>query len=134
MKKNILIIEDEDTNYIASINLLKEKYNVRIARSLEAADNFFKLGHDVDLIILDVMMSYHGYSAEETNYGMKTGLAYYNRKLREKTDVKVLVWTNNKDAIEKKEEWGENVVGLQLKMSEVEHLVNLVDKVFNEKK
>ncbi|GHT15028.1 hypothetical protein FACS189426_22220 [Bacteroidia bacterium] len=127
MSENILIIEDEAERFVATIDKLKESYNVTIARSIEAANNFFDLKKSVDLIVLDVMMSYRGYESEKTDYGMETGWVYYNEKLKEMKEAKILVWTNNLSIFNKP--WGENVVAKIPKSTEIGHLSKIVGKI-----
>ncbi|GHT15031.1 hypothetical protein FACS189426_22230 [Bacteroidia bacterium] len=122
--KNILIIEDEAERFVATIDKLKESYNVTIARSIEAANNFFDLKKSVDLIVLDVMMFYRGYESEKTDYGMETGWVYYNEKLRNMKNVKIVIWSNNQSVFDR--DLGENVVERTVKSFDPNHLLKIV--------
>ncbi len=55
-KHTILIVEDEPTNIFVLNELLKNKYNIRVATSGEKAESLIASGKLPDLILLDIIM------------------------------------------------------------------------------
>jgi len=55
-KKTILVIDDNADNLLLILDLLKDKYKVKVANSGKKALSYLNSSDAVDLILLDIMM------------------------------------------------------------------------------
>jgi len=127
MTKEILFIDDlskENSNYIS---VLKTAHKVDVVAYITVARKKLKNPERYGLIVLDIMMPTLGlFTEEETEDGLKTGLVYYERELKE-MNIPVLFWSRNsnfKKEVEEKE-W-DNTWFVQ-KKSDEKHLLEGVD-------
>lgn len=97
----ILFIDDElriMATYREYLVIKMAPYNQPVAfhSDVDEALDFFEnhLG-DIDLVILDIMMP-HGerFGSEQTNGGLKTGIAFYERIRELASDLPVIIFTN----------------------------------------
>nr|WP_321266288.1 two-component system response regulator [uncultured Sulfurimonas sp.] len=56
LKKTILVVDDTSDNLSLILDLLKDKYRVKLANSGKKAIDYLKSSESVDLILLDIMM------------------------------------------------------------------------------
>ncbi|MDR1202461.1 MAG: hypothetical protein LBL58_12670 [Tannerellaceae bacterium] len=129
MKKRILVIDENIKDYTNYIDALRTEYDVDDCGYIGTAR--YKLHkNNYDLIILDIMMPTLGlFPLEETTYGLRTGLVYYEKELILRP---VLFWSLNSDfekEIKNKKEndpdW--NKTGFLLKDPDYKHLLNGVN-------
>lgn len=96
----ILCLDDENRigyNYFEELRL--SGHEISFHMDVDSAFNFFNKNYSkIELIILDIMMpSGHIFRNEETEFGLRTGILFYE-KVRQKTeDLPVIFLTNVKD-------------------------------------
>lgn len=93
----ILFIDDERRYMINYVEELQEAdYEVAVHTSVDTASAFFQeRAHDVELIILDIMMSPgKTFSHEDTDGGLRTGVRFYERVREKSPDLPVIILTN----------------------------------------
>ena len=56
LQKTILVVDDTADNLSLILDLLKDKYRVRVANSGKKALNYLEISEVPDLILLDIMM------------------------------------------------------------------------------
>ena len=128
MTKEILFIDDlseQNSNYIT---VLAEEYEVDVTAFIATArKKLLKNPKRYGLVVLDIMMPTLGLFSkedeEDTEGGLKTGLVYYERELKE-MNIPVLFWSRNKNfkkEVEDKKEW--NNTCFLLKNSDERHLL-----------
>ena len=123
MTKEILFIDDlskENSNYIS---VLETEYKVDVTAYIETARVKLKKTNRYGLIVLDIMMPTLGlFTEEETEDGLKTGLVYYERELKE-MNIPVLFWSRNKNFKKEVEDKKWNNTCFLVKSSDEKHLL-----------
>ena len=96
----ILFVDDEPRIMDSYLQYLKAKlaplkYEVVFISDIDKAVEFFDQNHDkIDLAILDIMMPPGKFSTEQTNGGLKTGLAFYEKIRLQSPNMPIIVFTN----------------------------------------
>ena len=130
MKKRILIIDDnlkDNTEYFC---VLWNVHEVDVVGYISSARIKLKQPDRYDLAVIDIMMPTMEERFDNTQDGLRTGLAYYETELRE-MNIPVLFWSWNnefKDEIEiktKNKEWIKT--GFLLKTTDHDHLLKGVE-------
>lgn len=96
----ILFIDDEkrySTIYVEAIE--DEGHVVEFQKDVDEAWGFFDANaDDIDLIVLDIMMSPGStFGDEDTEGGLRTGLFFYERVREKAPDLPVVILTNASD-------------------------------------
>jgi len=95
MKRTILFVDDDPKRISSYIDFLREsEYNTIVETDSTRALSIFKeKQNEIDLIILDMMMSTEQHLKEETDYGRRTGL-YLLKEIRKiSKDIPIMVLT-----------------------------------------
>ncbi len=96
----ILFVDDEKRemdSYVQELEL--SGYKVVFKKDADVALEFFEKSlNEIDLVILDIMMSPgSSFKQMDTQMGLRTGIAFY-KKIREKaSELPVLIFTNVSD-------------------------------------
>jgi len=127
MTKEILFIDDlskENSNYIS---VLETAYYVDVTAFIATARKKLQKPERYGLIVLDIMMPTLGlFTEEETEDGLKTGLVYYERELKE-MNIPVLFWSRNKNFKKEVDDKQWNNTYFVQKNSDEKHLLEVVD-------
>ncbi len=102
----VLFVDDEKRemdSYVQELEL--SKYKVVFKKDVDEALEFFEKNlTEIDLVILDIMMPPgRSFAQNDTQMGLRTGIAFY-KKIRDKApELPLLIFTNVSD--EKVSEW-----------------------------
>ena len=135
MKKKILLIDENVLDYENDINVLKTEYDVEAIGYIDTA-SYLLLEKKIkyDLIVLDIMMPTFGlFDLKETSDGLKTGLVFYEKKLK-KLDLPVLFWSWNTAFEEEINAKNWTKTKFLLKDTEEKHLLEGVNNFLKELK
>jgi CheY-like chemotaxis protein len=128
----ILVIEDEPLYYTRQFRKLEKKLVCSLSKAidLDSVRNCLEQ-NEYDLIIIDVMMGYRGFTQVETEDGTKTGWCIYKKLKMDEipaSKTKIVIWSRNRAMLDKSY-WGDNTVDFILKDGENDdQLVNLTKK------
>jgi len=127
--KTILLIDDHPSDNSIFVSLLRNKYAVDVTAYITTA--LIKLTNDkrYDLVILDVMMpSFEiDFNGIDTDDGLRTGLVFYEAKLKD-LNTPVLFWSWNKDFEKEIKEKKWDKTDFLLKETDDDHLLNGIER------
>lgn len=102
----ILFVDDEERRMDSYVEeLIRSGYNVIFKKDVDQAFDFFENNHEkIELLILDIMMPAGEHFEEvDTNYGLITGIKFYEEVRQDFIDIPIIVFTNMfDDKIEEK--------------------------------
>src|SRR5689334_685673 len=95
----ILFVDDEQRRMGAFIEELERSFEVCFIKEVDEALFFFEENvTSIDLLILDIMMpSGHVFRDVDTQYGLITGVYFYDRIRQWAPDLPVIILTNVTD-------------------------------------
>lgn len=133
--KKILLIDDHPEDNSNFISLLRNAYAVDVSAYLSTAIIKLSNGMRYDLVVLDVMMPDVGidFKGIDTEDGLRTGLAFYEAKLKD-MNIPVLFWSWNQDFEQEIKEKKWDKTDFLYKETEDDHLLNGVERFINKMK
>ena len=133
MKKKVLLLDDNMSVIMSSIEALCEFYDVTRCKQISIAAHRLKL-YKYDLLVVDLMMPPEGLEVKDE---FNAGFCFYKQYVKGKYDgIPVLFWTNLNDAPynEFMKENGTNTLLYYLQKSDdPQVLLNKVGEILNKK-
>lgn len=95
----ILIVDDEPRQVDSYLQELKfSRFEVELKEDVDEALDFVRQRrHEIELLILDIIMPPGGLGPEDTRQGLRSGLVFFDRVRGLVPDLPVLVLTNVSD-------------------------------------
>ena len=96
----MILFVDDDVHLMASYldELEDDGFTVRVCRSADECLDAVGTTHELDAVILDVMMAPGSFGASMTDAGMNTGIVLLQELRKRHRDLPVVVLTNRVDA------------------------------------